>query len=58
MNIIIMFNQLGNLIINSTYNYILFYTIGFILGTNDFNTLHVMGFIGFLFGAFYSFCKI
>jgi hypothetical protein len=52
MNIIIMFNQLGNLIINSTYNYIFFYTIGFILGTNDFNTLHVIGFIGFLFGAF------
>lgn len=50
-----MFNQLGNLIINSTYNYILFYTIGFILGTNDFNKLHIMGFIGFLHGAFTSF---
>jgi hypothetical protein len=50
-----MFNQLGNLIINSTYNYILFYTIGFILGTNDFNTLHTIGFIGFLSGAFTSF---
>ena len=55
MNIVIMFNQLGNLIINTTQYYISFYALGFILGVDDFNKLHTIGFIGFLSGAFNSF---
>jgi hypothetical protein len=58
MNIVIMFNQLGNLIINSTQHYIFFYALGSIFGIDDVNKLHTIGFIGFLCGSFTSFCKI
>lgn len=49
-----MFNQLFNLIINSTTHYILFYTIGFILGINDLRKLDKIGTIGFIFGSIYG----
>ena len=55
MNIVIMFNQLGNLIINSTQHYIFFYALGSIFGINDIIKLNTIGFIGFLSGAFTSF---
>ena len=55
MNIVIMFNQLGNLIINSTQHYIFFYTLGSIFGIHDVIELNTIGFIGFLSGAFTSF---
>ena len=55
MNIVIMFNQLGNLIINSTQHYIFFYALGSIFGINDVNKLYTIGFIGFLCGSFTSF---
>ena len=50
-----MFNQLCNLIINSTTHYITFYALGFILGVNDFKQLHTIGFIGFILGSIYGF---
>ena len=53
-----MFNQLCNLIINSTTNYITFYTIGFILGiNNEYKQLDTMGSIGFIYGSIYDFIK-
>jgi hypothetical protein len=50
-----MFNQLGNLIINSTKHYVFFYAIGFILGINDCKQLHAIGFVGFILGSIYGF---
>jgi hypothetical protein len=47
-----MFNQLGNLIINSTQHYIFFYALGSIFGIDDVIKLNTIGFIGFLSGAF------
>jgi hypothetical protein len=52
-----MFNQLCNLIINSTTHYILFYAIGFIFGINDFKQLDIIGTIGFIYGSTYDFIK-
>ena len=52
MNIVIMFNQLGNLIINSTQHYIFFYALGSIFGIDDVIKLNTIGLIGFLSGAF------
>ena len=50
-----MFNQLCNLLINSTTHYIVFYAIGFILGINDFKQLDTIGTVGFIYGSIYSF---
>lgn len=53
-----MFIQLGNLIINSTTHYIIFYSIGSILGiNNDYKQLDAMGSIGFIYGSIYDFIK-
>jgi hypothetical protein len=50
-----MFQQLGNLIINSTIHYIIFYVCAFILGINNYKQLHIIGTIGFILGSTHSF---
>jgi hypothetical protein len=52
-----MFIQLGNLIINSTAYYIMFYVIGFIFGVNDLKQLDKIGTAGFIYGSIYGFIK-
>ena len=51
MEIILNLNQISNLIINSTTNYITFYALGYIFGINHHKTLHAIGIVGLIIGC-------